>query len=808
MKLKKSLALSLCMLLLFIQFSYINVSAKEVKEISQSDTLVINDSQIGDGIFNFHYEGNWGYSSGYPDRFYEGDEHWFNFANYKDGDDLPNYSIKFKGTGIELYGEKQPALGIYNVYLDGKKIDTIDAYSEEIKKVKLYSKTNLSYGEHVLKVELSKTKNSLSSSEGGEIDYAVIMNPGQENYQNLFNKNDLDNWLKALTYNGKKLANESNYANMFTTHKIMVNEGDSLTWGLFGKDEYVMEAYDVNDNFIKRILSADIKVEEETTEVIGVANKKYKEAKASYTFTEKNVSYVRILGNISTMDSFMVFKNLKNSLLDWPQSYVAYEGVNEKGVLFEKSVLFVGDSITNAVKDPSHPYYGWAGRIGINNNMDWKNAGISSATISTALPTSYPENRVINQLKQKQDYEYVILHGGMNDSIAETTIGEISDSYNIKDFDITTFSGAFEELLYTALKEYPQAKIGYIVNYATPNSTWGGVSADNKAYFRRAKEICEKWNVPYLDLYDGSVVVDGVEKSYSYDILNVTSGENMYGGLASEIHIGSKGYDIISPYIEQWMETLNRERSNIINVTFSGNGKGEGEYKEEVVRNIQLNSVFNEISSVDYWFETENGNTSKTTFSYAGKDKDIELDIQFDNRYEEQLLHVQVTDTLGNIYEFVDNKSFKVDGKQPIVKAIEEEIVIFEGTDLDVTSLFDISWGVSKEGKINYSIEKVNELTPGEYSIECQVIAKNGKSYTAVKSIVITKKSESTDDPTNDPSDDSNISDNNDKNINEKDSSVVETSDLSQGYILINLSVLLVSFMIILFKFRNKKSIN
>ncbi|WP_278622524.1 LamG-like jellyroll fold domain-containing protein [Thomasclavelia spiroformis] len=234
--------------------------------------------------------------------------------------------------------------------------------------------------------------------------------------------------------------------------------------------------------------------------------------------------------------------------------------VNEKSILYGKSALFVGDSITNAVKDPKKPYYGWAGRIGTANSMDWNNAGISSATISTALETSYPENRVINQLIDNKDkaYDYVILHGGMNDSIAMTEIGEMNDSFNLADFDTKTFSGAMDELIYTAKELYPNAIIGYIVNYATPNSTWGGYSSDNSAYFDRAKEICEKWEIPYIDLYDGGIEVDGEFKSYSYDILEVTSGKNMYDGLSTEIHIGSKGYDIISPYIQKWMEEISR----------------------------------------------------------------------------------------------------------------------------------------------------------------------------------------------------------------------------------------------------------
>lgn len=393
-------------------------------------------------------------------------------------------------------------------------------------------------------------------------------------YTNVFDKNNTDNWLKALSYDGKMLSNASNYANMFTTHKIEVQKRDTLTWGLFGKDQYVMELYNENDGFVRRVFSTELEIEEEETTVIGVGNSSYTEVKASYKIQDEDCAYARILGNISTMDNFMVFVNLENGLPNWPTKYVPFQNNEDPdNPLRNKSALFVGDSIVNAVKDPQKPYYGWAGRIGTSNDMQWKNAGISSATVSLALPNSYKENRIVNQLKDNANkaYDYVILQGGMNDSIIEREIGNISDSYRLEDFDISTFSGAMEEMLYTAVHEYDEARIGYIATYATPNSTWGGKSADNVEYFRRAKELCEKWNVPYIDLFEGGIEVDGVYQSYSFDILKMNSGVNLYGGDRTEIHIGSKGYDVISPFIADWMRTLQPYEEKItpvLKVTF------------------------------------------------------------------------------------------------------------------------------------------------------------------------------------------------------------------------------------------------
>ena len=61
-----------------LPLSSINVSAQESE-------LIINDSEVGQELHQFNYQGNWGTSEGYPDRFYGGDEHWFNFQRYTQG---------------------------------------------------------------------------------------------------------------------------------------------------------------------------------------------------------------------------------------------------------------------------------------------------------------------------------------------------------------------------------------------------------------------------------------------------------------------------------------------------------------------------------------------------------------------------------------------------------------------------------------------------------------------------------------------------------------------------------------------------
>lgn len=127
--------------------------------------------------------------------------------------------------------------------------------------------------------------------------------------ENLFDKNSDDNWLKALTYKGSKLEDAEKYANIFTTHKIEVSTGDTLYWGSFGKEDYVMEVYGSNDTYLGQVMFKDITSYDLGTTVTGVTDAINNQYLLACTITQPNAAYVRILGNISTMDSYQVYKN-------------------------------------------------------------------------------------------------------------------------------------------------------------------------------------------------------------------------------------------------------------------------------------------------------------------------------------------------------------------------------------------------------------------------------------------------------------------------------------------------------------------
>lgn len=210
---------------------------------------------------------------------------------------------------------------------------------------------------------------------------------------------------------------------------------------------------------------------------------------------------------------------------------------------YNKRAIFFGDSITYGFLTNG---YSWANFIKDNYDFDIViNAGISDYRVSTYDDKNKWLVSEVNNYKNDIKYDYVILQGGVNDVLYNTPIGSISTSKNIEDFDINTFCGGLETYVATAINNYPNSKIGYIITYQTSNYVERGIKwtyEDYKKYVDITKEILDKWNIDYLDLFNDK---------YS-EILKVDT--NIY--LSDNLHLNKDGYELIYPYIYDWMQDL------------------------------------------------------------------------------------------------------------------------------------------------------------------------------------------------------------------------------------------------------------
>lgn len=248
-----------------------------------------------------------------------------------------------------------------------------------------------------------------------------------------------------------------------------------------------------------------------------------------------------------------------------PFDSVGYEEYHAIDPLTGKSALFVGDSICHGVKDTPTDHYGWAGRIGEANGMDWVNNGESGYSVSTCRASNY--GVIVDKLTEykNRSFDYVLLHGGVNDAWDAVAVGEITDGYDPAAFDVSTFAGGLEDLIYKTYYYYGRkATVGYLCNFTMPAASNANLN-DMSAYFDIAKEICDKWNVRYFDMYNNSKVNADLKVSTS-----------TY--LPDYIHPNKGGYDILSPMIEGFMKTLTKtyapdyevpeDDGKVYNVTF------------------------------------------------------------------------------------------------------------------------------------------------------------------------------------------------------------------------------------------------
>ena len=209
------------------------------------------------------------------------------------------------------------------------------------------------------------------------------------------------------------------------------------------------------------------------------------------------------------------------------------DALKVRSVLNGKNMLFTGDSIAAGLKDGAS-LSGWCGRIARDYSM--ANGGLSAAK-DTSLSNGAVQIRKQISLYSALQYDYVILQGGTSDAGKEVPIGTLSQDKDPDAFDQSTFAGALEATIADAVKYFPNAKIGYITPYQSPNATVGKIN-DMADYVAMAKAVCQKWGISCLDLYNDAAVT--AKLSYYSD----------------NIHLDAAGYDATAPVIAAWMEGL------------------------------------------------------------------------------------------------------------------------------------------------------------------------------------------------------------------------------------------------------------
>lgn len=230
----------------------------------------------------------------------------------------------------------------------------------------------------------------------------------------------------------------------------------------------------------------------------------------------------------------------------------ALKKANNQSIYDGKVMLFAGDSICYGAnwrpKPDDYSTTGWRKLVQEKYpTAKTYGYGIGGTTIAIrAGRTDSIYERLTKMYSEHSEADYIILQGGVNDCWTSVPLGEITKNYD-KKLDTSTFCGAMEQMLKDAILKWKGKKIGFICTYKVHDADTildnGNIVWDFKSYMDKAKEICDKWSVPYCDLYNDSglcLKLDDIASAYSD------------GGT----HVNELGYRIVFPKIDSWLKTL------------------------------------------------------------------------------------------------------------------------------------------------------------------------------------------------------------------------------------------------------------
>lgn len=300
--------------------------------------------------------------------------------------------------------------------------------------------------------------------------------------------------------------------------------------------------YDADKNFVRFVTVTPL---EENTSTEG-------------QLTQMTLSASDLMGVASF--GFNVFKTQLAAAMvvagtEYPESYIPYAeimsipelNINSETVaglaanpLYKKVIAFTGDSICEGRENNGG---GYAKIIGERNSMIVQNLGVSGGKITTGTTSFCISESVLNM---REDADYVILEGGVND-MAMDNLGTISNNFTAT-LDTTTFCGAFEQMIKSAIARFPGKKIGYIAVHRLKQ--WApdeyNTLHQNTGYYEAAINICKKWGIPVCNL------TINCPSLYENDSLKQAYTTNADGWHPNEE--GYKKYYV--PKIEAWLKTL------------------------------------------------------------------------------------------------------------------------------------------------------------------------------------------------------------------------------------------------------------
>ena len=252
------------------------------------------------------------------------------------------------------------------------------------------------------------------------------------------------------------------------------------------------------------------------------------------------------------LDTIMVASDSDNLLFS--EFFVNAEQVESTGPWAGTTGVFIGDSITAGTGCDGKTYWEILGEaLELETTIGM---GVAGSCISETSNYGSNHSPLINRLDKIPAADLITVFMGTNDYGHDTPLGTINDMTDV------SFYGALNVIIPALLEKNPDATIVFITplhryGYGT-NSTTGeahtydsipnGAGYTLEDYVNAIKEVCEKYSIDVIDLYELSDLDPSIE---------LTREQYMEDGL----HLNANGHNYISQILEYWLNEIGNAKA-------------------------------------------------------------------------------------------------------------------------------------------------------------------------------------------------------------------------------------------------------
>ncbi len=252
------------------------------------------------------------------------------------------------------------------------------------------------------------------------------------------------------------------------------------------------------------------------------------------------------------LDTIMVTSDADNLL--FTKFFVDAEQIETTGPWTGTNGVFVGDSITYGTNCEGSTYWELLGEaLGFENVTG---LGVPGSCISGTSDYGANNSPLIDRYDEIPEADLISIFMGTNDYGHDTPLGTIDDETDV------SFYGALNVIIPALLEKYPNSTIvfitplhryGFGINSATGetytyDTELNGAGHTLEDYVNAIKEVCEKYSVDVIDLYELSDLDPSIDTT-----------RELY--MEDGLHLNSAGHKYIANILEFWFNEIGNAKA-------------------------------------------------------------------------------------------------------------------------------------------------------------------------------------------------------------------------------------------------------